>query len=489
MEPLRFRLPADLPESARRWLAHAYLVRGAESCPIGSSVTISADEFILQPLEEGGPVAACVPWPVDGEIWMLSTTTLLPGKHVYDLLRELARGQLHRVRDLARDWSEAGLELPAELHARLRQAVRDLLMATETQASARAGLANQVLHTALVTGQALTLEIARYLAQLRQQRSPVPFYFGWSAGGLPLDSLAPLREAFQGIRLALPFDPALIHKEAFWKELEGTLRWVHQQGWRISLGPIFDFASERFLQRCRMENGEETFLEAAGLFLSRAVSCAEQVEDWHITAATNFFPSHLSLEDGLAFLGRLLRPVKRFLAGKQVSVGLAQPYGEQAARSPERPVPLLLADWVSRADWGVNALELELIFGCEPRGGFLRPPWSVSQLLDWFADIRLPLQISLGLPASAQTDPLADPPDQEVLVAASSDWQAAWASALLDLALAHPSVQRITWLDASDSAPHVVPHGGLLDGQGQPRPVLRAFRQRGCSTNTSKAQG
>lgn len=479
MSLLRFRLPSDLPSALRRWLPYAYLVRSSECCPVGSSVEVTSEELVFHLSDLDGPVAACIPWLVGEEVWMLSTTTLLPNQRQYDLVRELARGQLHRVRSAVADWTEAGLSLPQELHTRLREGAQALLASAKPGASTTSELAGQALYTALATGQALTLETARYLAQARQRRLPVQFYLGWCAGIPPPDDLVPLlQRVFHGLRIAVPFDPQVVHDDAFWKRLSTTLSWAEQHGWQLSLGPIFDFASERFLQHCRAFQDTTQLLDSAELFLRRAVASAAAVNDWLIAAAINFFPVADSVEAGLAFLGRLLQPVKPLLADKRVSVSFAQPYGEATARSRDQPVALLLADWLARMDWGVTALEVELVFGCEPRGGLLRPPWSISQLLDWFAELQLPLHISLGIPAAAAPDPLADPPDQDILVPASEAWQAAWTAALLDIALAHPGVHWLTWLDATDAAPHIVPHGGILDANGRPRQVLEVFRQR-----------
>lgn len=484
MREIRFRLPANLPVEAAVLLRQAYLARGAELCPIASRAEITREELVLRTQEEDGPVNVCIPWSVCGEVWMLSTTTLLPDVRPYDLVRELARGQLYRVRCVAESWTDAGLELPSKFHEQLRQAVRDLLMSAGRDIQEGQQLAERSLETALATGQALTLETCRWLAQARQQRLPVPLYVSWSASTEPNQEYDWLRESFDGVCLPCLFDPRQLENETYWQQKDRQLNWWRQRGWAVCLGPIFDFASETFQKYWRQSSDWEPLAEQAELFLTRlAHRYREEVLDWQVVAAANFFPTSLSLQDGLTMLERLLRPVRRLLAEKQVSIGLAQPWGERAAHFPEQPVPLLLADWLARANAGVTALDLELIFGCEPRGSGVRPPLAISQLLDWFSELPLEIHLSLGLPASRETDALADPPDQDVSVPATEQWQSAWAATLLDLGLAHSRVRRITWLDASDAAPHLVPHGGLCDIRGRPRPVLEAFRQRRARTS------
>jgi hypothetical protein len=62
----------------------------------------------------------------------------------------------------------------------------------------------------------------------------------------------------------------------------------------------------------------------------------------------------------------------------------------------------------------------------------------------------------------------------------SSETQAEWGGLVASLALCWPKVRTVTWDHWSDLEPHLTPHGGLLDSEGQPKPLLarlRALRQ------------
>jgi hypothetical protein len=58
--------------------------------------------------------------------------------------------------------------------------------------------------------------------------------------------------------------------------------------------------------------------------------------------------------------------------------------------------------------------------------------------------------------------------------------QAAWAARWMALAIAKPFVRSVTWLQPTDAAPHLFPHGGLY-GPGQaPKAIvgwLKSFRR------------
>ena len=54
--------------------------------------------------------------------------------------------------------------------------------------------------------------------------------------------------------------------------------------------------------------------------------------------------------------------------------------------------------------------------------------------------------------------------------------QAEWGSAFAALALCKPHVRAVTWDHWSDADPHMMPHGGLLDTAGRPKPLLAGLR-------------
>ena len=80
--------------------------------------------------------------------------------------------------------------------------------------------------------------------------------------------------------------------------------------------------------------------------------------------------------------------------------------------------------------------------------------------------MNVPLSVWMALPSADGPDPNADP---NVRIE-SSQWpatidesmQATWGAKWLALAVAKPFVRTINWLQASDAAPHLYPHAGLI---------------------------
>ena len=50
--------------------------------------------------------------------------------------------------------------------------------------------------------------------------------------------------------------------------------------------------------------------------------------------------------------------------------------------------------------------------------------------------------------------------------------QSTWGARWLALGLAKPFVRSVTWMQASDSLPHLYPHAGLFRADGTPKPLF-----------------
>jgi hypothetical protein len=129
----------------------------------------------------------------------------------------------------------------------------------------------------------------------------------------------------------------------------------------------------------------------------------------------------------------------------------------------------------------LNALDLEIVMGVHPRGSYCRDLLETSRLLDLFTLLGLPLQVTLGYPSAGTTDPQAD----SDLSAGAGHWrtgfspeaQADWAAVFADLALCKPYVRAVQWVHALDGEPHLFPHCGLIDGEGNVKPVVERLRK------------
>jgi hypothetical protein len=143
--------------------------------------------------------------------------------------------------------------------------------------------------------------------------------------------------------------------------------------------------------------------------------------------------------------------------------------------------PFVFADTLIRSGLSLSALDLELVMAALPRGSYCRDTLEVSRVLDLYALLGVPLQVTLGYPAADGADPKAD---GEAPVSGgywregfTAEVQADWASSFAGLVLCKPAVRSLQWANLTDAVAHQFPHCGLADAQDKPRPVLKRLRE------------
>jgi hypothetical protein len=208
----------------------------------------------------------------------------------------------------------------------------------------------------------------------------------------------------------------------------------------------------------------------------------KHVRRWHLTAASNVADVLKLSEDDLLWLnGRMAEAAWQVDPELELVIGVSQPWGEYMAAAERTHSPFVFADTLIRAGLKVAALDIEWAMGISPRGSYCRDLLDALRLLDLYAMLGTPLQVSLAYPSSAEADPLADP----ALAASAGHWrdgytpeaQADWAAEFAALAVCKPFVKSAYWSHLTDAEPHQFPQCGLLDSAGRPKPALESLRR------------
>jgi hypothetical protein len=139
--------------------------------------------------------------------------------------------------------------------------------------------------------------------------------------------------------------------------------------------------------------------------------------------------------------------------------------------------PLHLCDYLLRAELGISGVAIEVAPGYSAPGSHLRDLFEFSKLLDLYSLLNVPLHLAMVAPSADGPDPLAEP---DVRIE-SAQWparpdeaaQAAWGARWIALAVAKPFVRTVSWLQASDAAPHLYPHGGLTRPDQSAKPLVQ----------------
>jgi GH35 family endo-1,4-beta-xylanase len=151
-------------------------------------------------------------------------------------------------------------------------------------------------------------------------------------------------------------------------------------------------------------------------------------------------------------------------------IDLVAPWGEYYARNQRTIPPLLYADMVVQSGVNFDAFGLQFHFGPSADGMYVRDMFQLSSILDAFAKLGKPLQITaVQVPADVVPVRRSSTDSTEIAVdggrwhdAWSEKVQADWLQEFLTVALSKPFIETVTWGCLSDYPDQTVPHAGLL---------------------------
>ncbi len=489
MGTLSFQLPAGLSADNVKELKRTWMAGGPDNSPWPSDLEIAGDTLRLgRAVNESGFLLA--PWTLDGRGRLMgASATLIERRRPYNLLVELARGKVNQVRCQAFDWRTGGLYLSPELEQILRDAEQSF---AQTIASDSPEHQNRQAQSTLDLAYRAAEQLARtYVAQVfqirhhRQARLDSTLACRLS-GIIPPQPLADeLTSACNGVSVAMPWGNIEQEEGNYrWQETDALVDWARQQKWDVSAGPLIDFSSAQLPAWLWQWERDRPSLAA---FMCKFVETAvrryrQRIRRWQLTAASNSANVlSLSEDDLLGLTYRLAETARQVDPSLELSIGIAQPWGEYVARDERSPSPFSFADTLVRSGLNLNALDLELVMGVTPRGSYCRDLLEVSRLLDLYALLGVSLRVTLGCPSSSLPDADADPD----LWVDGGYWgdgftpevQAAWTADVAALALCKTYVQGVHWVHLRDAETHLFPHAGLVDPQDRVKPALHKLRE------------
>jgi hypothetical protein len=206
-----------------------------------------------------------------------------------------------------------------------------------------------------------------------------------------------------------------------------------------------------------------------------------RVHLWHCAAGINKAGDlPLSDEQKMRLTVMAIDAARRVDPRTPVIISFDQPWAEYLAFENSELPPLHFADTLVRADLGIAGLGLEINLGYWPGGTLPRDVLDISQLLDQWSLLGLPLVVLLTLPSSADQDLLARPdigrPTRPFLAdELTPQAQKSILERLLPVFLARQSVQALVWNQVFDAFPHKYSNAGLFNAQGMPKAALSAL--------------
>jgi hypothetical protein len=408
--------------------------------------------------------------------------------HPYQFLVELARGKINQLRGQAYDWQMLRLQIPAALQQEIRGAASALGRAIALAATDDVNReAQTALDLAYDVADRLVHTYIDQVFSIRRQRQPrLESTLGCRLGVIPPspEATALVKETFNAVHLPLAWNLVEAEEATYnWQPHDAVLTWAEANGLPVIAGPLIDFSSLQLPAWLWL--WERDLPNMAG-FMCKFVEAAvrryrHRIRRWQLTAASNF-ASVLSLtEDELLGLTyRLAEAARQIDPTLEIVVGVSQPWGEYMATVERIHSPFVFADTLIRSGMNLAALDVELVMGPGPRGSYCRDLLEASRLLDLYAQLSVPMRVTLGYPSASAADLDADP---EMHVGAgrwrggyTPEVQAEWAAAFTPLVLCKPYVQGAHWAHLFDAEPHQFPNCGLIDAAGQVKPAVAKLR-------------
>lgn len=492
MGTMIFSLPPQLPAEVLADLERASVAGGQDNMPFPTQVIVDDDQLIVvRHVDESGNLVT--PWqvPNTGQV-MTGSGTLMERLVPYQLPIELARGKLNQLRGQAFDWRMGGLCMPMDLEKEIHQATLAFGHAlAQVPDPAAIQNAQQSLMQSFRAANQLVETYIDQVFQIRHERfEKLDTAFGCRLGAIPTqpNNLNHLLQTFNTLCLAFPWrtiEPEPSHYD--WTQQDALVDWAQAQGLRLVGGPLLDFSGAGLPGWLK---SREPDLGSLCSFLCDHVETVlsryrDRVRQWHLIAASNVIGGVANSDDELLWLTvRVAEAARHVDPTLELVIGLAQPWGDYLASQDRTHSPFVFADTLLRTGIRLAALELEMIMGVLPRGSYCRDLLETSRILDLFALLGTPLQLTLAYPSAVGVDPLAEQgwhPAGHWHNGFSLDAQAEWAKQFAALAVCKPYVRAVHWAHFTDELPHLLPHGGLIDAVGQTKPAMKPLgelRQR-----------
>lgn len=431
-----------------------------------------------------------VVWPVPGfGRPIVTTSSLREHEEPYILALELARGKISRIRDQVGAWEVAGMAVPEEFVEPNREAHRLFGKAVSQKADpvAASETALEALRMAFVAAELLVGSYTEQRLTVRRKRSQkLPASLGCYLGvEEPVESWDE--------RFATAFNAAVIPVEwrnvepdeggYQWDVFDAQVEWCQKHHLLTYGGPLLDFSMGGLPDWLDTWLGDPLNLQSfVADFVETAVArYVGKIRHWEVSAYGNVGDGlALDEEHRLTLVAKSLETARTVDDEIQLTIRIDRPWGEYQSNGQHGLSPFQFVDALARSGVGLSGVNLELAIGFDGAGSPTRDLLDVSQLVDRWSMLGIPLHVTLAFPSASGPDEASSP---EVSVG-SSRWksefdpqlQAEWASQFLPLLMAKQAVVGIFWAHYSDAAGHRFPHTGLVDAASEPKPALDRIR-------------
>jgi hypothetical protein len=410
---------------------------------------------------------------------LLSTGTLPVRESPYDLIMELARGTLNRLRNQISIWQEGGLTIAETIVDKVACSIHLLGQAIMSEDKADQDIrASESIELAMDAIFELSDAFSSQISKYRRENDELTnFWVSNSAGAggqfLPSTQHPNFDLVRVGNHVLETLDEPVSIDEVGKRIIVGPWLDASAGGMPESLQACVDHATRRdvLLKQCR--NRLETLPEKASLI--------------HLVSGLNGIGHrHLSYPQQLQLTIDLLQQVDESLNELPVMVSFDFPWAERLASAVGGIHPLQIADSLLRQGVRISFFGLEINLDYWPGGSVIRDPLQWIDMIDSWAQLDLPLILCLRIPSGSGPEPpesSAQSVDRLVNRQQSNVTERQrleFLKTVLPMMVARPAVHGIIWQQWQDVDDRRFPHAGIIDASGNPKPiaeVLQVLRQ------------
>lgn len=498
MGQFRFAVPSDQIDALDLWES-AYIC-GIEGVPWEGRVTLEDGILTVhRAVDDSGRLY--IPYPIapGGPLATLATCSLRQngqqngrpgGTPPYLLPLELARGECFRLRTQADLWRRSGLQPSESLWKQLQSATDAFLQAATTRGSidtiGRAANAaiSQLHRTSGAWANCYNQQAIEYRKQSEGQLGTLLGATVGAAASANLVGGGPLQQPFLDAfnTIGIPVGWGAVETDAGkmnFAPFDEMFEWATASGLRIVAGPLLDFQPRLLPQWAYLvEDDFDTLVDAVERYVERTVLRYNgRVTLWHAIAGLNTpGPMTLDEEQVMRLAVAVIHTIRRVDRRTPVVISVDQPWGEYLGRTRDGISPLHFTDALIRSNLGIAGVGLEMRMNYVGAGSLPRTLLDLGQQIDRWSALGLPLLVQLGMPAAGGADPEAIRscdviplgPDGQSDAALQCKVAIHWIRTLIAKGVVHG----ILWDGWDDRYPHTMPHSGLIDAAGAPRPLL-----------------
>lgn len=408
---------------------------------------------------------------------MLQTCLLPDRERPYVLSIELARHRIKMFIAKSEEWQLFDLDADHPAVTRFQEARR---LFSETLQKSDELKADAIARRSLIVGieatERLALVHAEILLHRRFNKRPA------SSRTLgvrlrPERDSEPLRQIvgrdFDLLVLPLLWSELEVEEGRFnWEPTDRWLEWAQRQGKPVCLGPLVDF-SKRALPQW-MYVWQHDYATCRDLVYEQVERVVHRYKSlvglWNIVSGVNVNDNFDFSADQMLDLTRMANLIARqSRQGARTMIELTQPFGEHCASNRGSLPPLAFVDRAIQDGIRVDCIGIQLLFGQREGGRASRDLMQISDLLDQFIVLDIPVVVSaFGVP----TEPI-DEQGGWWHDAWTAQIQSRWMSRVFAMAMSKPNVETVVWTDLYDHQRATLPHGGLVTDDGRRKPVLQ----------------